>query len=368
MMALRWTAPEAMETLKFSMKTDVWAFGVVLLEICDNGDTPLKEFTNQQIMVNISSGYKAPKPPKCPESLYKVMCKCWALDPADRPSFAELVKLLREEDDLAVAESWGQQGALQETATLKTVGFGTPKDAEFLANGGAWTTVGYVGLNNLPASQPAAETVENGYVVQPQRGALAASRAASQGLYSQEEPAGFYSSLVVDQEVADGCGVGGSGAELGSVIRAVSSSGQAKQALYADGKQQKHHPSIIIGHTNRTGQAVVHTNTAVAGDAAASPRDAYIELGETAGGGGGAGMQATPSNPQDSYLVIDQGQAGNSAIQGGGASQHFYPAETSGVEAEPLNKSAPKGKEKKKKGISKWQLKQQMEKKKAGGK
>jgi hypothetical protein len=75
-----------------------WAFGVVLLEMCIDGGVPLHQLTNQQLLANITSGWVAPQPPRCPTSLYKVMCKCWALEPTERPSFANLVEILSQQD------------------------------------------------------------------------------------------------------------------------------------------------------------------------------------------------------------------------------------------------------------------------------
>jgi serine/threonine protein kinase len=98
MMALRWTAPEAMSTMKFSSKTDVWAFGIVLLEIEINGATPMKELTNAQLVASLQSGYKATKPKQCSDAMYLLMCKCWDLNPALRPTFAELIKMLAEDE------------------------------------------------------------------------------------------------------------------------------------------------------------------------------------------------------------------------------------------------------------------------------
>jgi serine/threonine protein kinase len=105
MMALRWTAPEAMATLKFSMKTDVWAFGIVLLEIAINGELPIKELTNAEIMANMQSGYLPKKPDSCSDAMYGVMCKCWTLDPVARPSFIDLADILSDSDMQSVASS-----------------------------------------------------------------------------------------------------------------------------------------------------------------------------------------------------------------------------------------------------------------------
>jgi hypothetical protein len=128
-----------METLKFSMKTDVWAFGVVLLEICEDGAVPLHALTNQQVLIKIQSGYKAPKPPKCPESLYKVMCKCWALNPTDRPSFEALVHIFSESEFEQSAGStqniaaWGPNRA----RSSMTSGSSAVVDAAYIAKGTA---------------------------------------------------------------------------------------------------------------------------------------------------------------------------------------------------------------------------------------
>ena len=37
---LKWTAPEAIEFLKFGIKNDIWAYGVTLYEIFTKGKVP----------------------------------------------------------------------------------------------------------------------------------------------------------------------------------------------------------------------------------------------------------------------------------------------------------------------------------------
>ena len=37
---IKWTAPESLATRKFTIKSDVWAYGILLVEIFTCGDVP----------------------------------------------------------------------------------------------------------------------------------------------------------------------------------------------------------------------------------------------------------------------------------------------------------------------------------------
>ncbi|XP_074642809.1 tyrosine-protein kinase yes-like isoform X2 [Tubulanus polymorphus] len=91
---IRWTAPEAAVNKKFSVKSDVWSFGILLYEIITHGRIPYAGMSNQQILVDTLNGYRLPKPEKtpieCPEKLYETMQRCWKKQPEDRPTFASL--------------------------------------------------------------------------------------------------------------------------------------------------------------------------------------------------------------------------------------------------------------------------------------
>uniref|UniRef100_G3P7N7 Tyrosine-protein kinase n=1 Tax=Gasterosteus aculeatus aculeatus TaxID=481459 RepID=G3P7N7_GASAC len=90
----KWSAPEAISHGKFSNKSDVWSFGVLLYEILTYGGVPYPAFTNQETYQQVTDGFRMPAPNNCSESLYKVMLSCWSADPSDRPSFHDLkVKL-----------------------------------------------------------------------------------------------------------------------------------------------------------------------------------------------------------------------------------------------------------------------------------
>ena len=63
----------------------------MLYEIATDGETPLKELKNVEVMSKVQSGYHPARPDTCVPNFYAVMCNCWDLDPAARPSFNDLV-------------------------------------------------------------------------------------------------------------------------------------------------------------------------------------------------------------------------------------------------------------------------------------
>ena len=113
---VRWTAPEAMENLKFSTTTDVWSYGVVLLEIVMGGARPYADLqTNEQVIAQIVAGYRAPQPTDgCSDEFYSIMLQCWAEVPGDRPSFEQLAVAF--EQQLATAHQHDGGSVASESA------------------------------------------------------------------------------------------------------------------------------------------------------------------------------------------------------------------------------------------------------------
>uniref|UniRef100_A0A3Q2WQN7 Tyrosine-protein kinase n=1 Tax=Haplochromis burtoni TaxID=8153 RepID=A0A3Q2WQN7_HAPBU len=86
---VRWTAPEAALHQRFSVKSDVWSFGVLLYEMMSRGKMPYEK-SNKEVMDLLTSGFRLPSPSRCPSNIYRIMIDCWAIEPSKRPSFHAL--------------------------------------------------------------------------------------------------------------------------------------------------------------------------------------------------------------------------------------------------------------------------------------
>ncbi|XP_066563787.1 tyrosine-protein kinase Blk [Amia ocellicauda] len=93
---IKWTAPEAINFGTFSIKSDVWSFGILLTEIVTYGRIPYPGMTNPEVIRNLDRQYRMPCPENCPLELYDIMHKCWQEKPEDRPTFDYLQDTLED--------------------------------------------------------------------------------------------------------------------------------------------------------------------------------------------------------------------------------------------------------------------------------
>ncbi|XP_004707824.1 hepatocyte growth factor receptor [Echinops telfairi] len=88
---VKWMALESLQTQKFTTKSDVWSFGVLLWELMTRGAPPYPDVNTFDITVYLLQGRRLLQPEYCPDPLYEVMLKCWHPKAEMRPSFTELV-------------------------------------------------------------------------------------------------------------------------------------------------------------------------------------------------------------------------------------------------------------------------------------
>ena len=92
----RWTAPEAHRHTQFTIKSDVWSFGVFLTELVTHGRVPYPGMTDDEVLELVEQGYRMPRPPGCSDPLYQIMLECWKTKPEERPTLEYLKHQLED--------------------------------------------------------------------------------------------------------------------------------------------------------------------------------------------------------------------------------------------------------------------------------
>lgn len=94
---VRWMAPEVLLENRFTTKSDVFSFGILMWEIVTLGSTPYRHLKTEQVIEEVArNGERPTKPEYCHAQLYKIMTKCWQHEPDKRPTFGDLVRQLDE--------------------------------------------------------------------------------------------------------------------------------------------------------------------------------------------------------------------------------------------------------------------------------
>ncbi|KFP21695.1 Proto-oncogene tyrosine-protein kinase Yrk, partial [Egretta garzetta] len=105
---IKWTAPEAALFGKFTIKSDVWSFGILLTELVTKGRVPYPGMNNREVLEQVERVYRMQCPGNCPPSLHEVMVQCWKREPEERPTFEYLQSFL--EDYFTATEPQYQPG------------------------------------------------------------------------------------------------------------------------------------------------------------------------------------------------------------------------------------------------------------------
>ena len=88
---VKWMAIESLEKSVYSTKTDVWSYGILLWELMTRGVVPYPDVDNFDLFSYLKEGRRMLRPRYCPVVLYNIMLSCWNENPANRPTFDELV-------------------------------------------------------------------------------------------------------------------------------------------------------------------------------------------------------------------------------------------------------------------------------------
>ncbi|XGW28211.1 hypothetical protein V3C99_008205 [Haemonchus contortus] len=93
---IKWLAPETITSFVFSLKTDVFSFGVLVYEIFADGAEPWDGQTNAEVKVAVIEGRCVTFPKCTPDRVRKYFVeRVFAKNPASRATMTEVVKFLQ---------------------------------------------------------------------------------------------------------------------------------------------------------------------------------------------------------------------------------------------------------------------------------
>jgi len=95
---VRWCSPEVLTLHKYSFKSDVFAFSIVMWECLTCGLMPYTELSNRELIDKIPNGER-PSKPECVvthglHKIYELMSACWEQEAEKRPAWEEVQRQL----------------------------------------------------------------------------------------------------------------------------------------------------------------------------------------------------------------------------------------------------------------------------------
>ena len=103
----RWMSPELIAPERFGLKnsrptkpSDCYALGMVIYETI-SGNLPFHEDTDLTVFMKVMEGTRPPRGGRFTESLWKMLERCWAPQPNDRPNIHDVLQCLEMVSNLS---------------------------------------------------------------------------------------------------------------------------------------------------------------------------------------------------------------------------------------------------------------------------
>ncbi|CAL8087967.1 unnamed protein product [Orchesella dallaii] len=90
LLPIRWMAPESILYGRFTLESDVWAYGTVLWEIYTWGRQPYYGHSNEEVVQLILDGVLLCPPSDCPPLIQEILAGCWKTESKDRFNFKQI--------------------------------------------------------------------------------------------------------------------------------------------------------------------------------------------------------------------------------------------------------------------------------------
>lgn len=93
--SIRWFAPEVNNDRTLSTRSDIYSFGMTVLELI-SGKRPYDDLKNSfQVVAKVAMGAKPERPAEIRnDSLWALLIRCWNPEPRGRPSIQQVVEVL----------------------------------------------------------------------------------------------------------------------------------------------------------------------------------------------------------------------------------------------------------------------------------
>ncbi|KAG1668497.1 Tyrosine-protein kinase transmembrane receptor Ror2 [Nymphon striatum] len=106
---IRWMPLESILYNKYTVESDIWAFGIILWEIFSFAMQPYYGMTHEEVVKYIKHGNILQCPDNTPRAVYELMKSCWHRKPTNRPCFKSTLRTLKviHDDLLKLPKSLG---------------------------------------------------------------------------------------------------------------------------------------------------------------------------------------------------------------------------------------------------------------------
>ncbi|CAJ1085725.1 tyrosine-protein kinase Tec isoform X1 [Xyrichtys novacula] len=93
---VKWSPPEVFNLCRYSSKSDVWSYGVLMWEVFSEGRMPFEQNQNHEVVALVTKGHRLFRPKLATPTVYDIMQMCWLERPDKRPTFTQICWMISD--------------------------------------------------------------------------------------------------------------------------------------------------------------------------------------------------------------------------------------------------------------------------------